>query len=188
MGSIIAAEVALGWESARIHERTRTAFRRDPLAWDNTLPFVSKITCNKVVRLFQGLFGDARAEACWLPYFSVACSLTDAHTITHRTGALWQCVRASSALPGLGPPVIKGGKFIVDGAILDNLPAELLADEGMGPVIAINVSPKEEISVGALGHSAHGGTRQRGHGGADEGGRLAVPAHAGRRVRDVQVE
>jgi predicted acylesterase/phospholipase RssA len=95
-GSIIAAEVALGWESARIHERTGTTFRRDPLAWDNTLPFVSKITCNKVVRLFQGLFGDARAEACWLPYFSVACSLTDAHTITHRTGTLWRsaCARA----------------------------------------------------------------------------------------------
>ncbi len=147
MGSIIAAQVALGWESARMHERTRMAFSRDPLAWDNTLPFVSKITCNKVVRLFQGLFGDARAEDCWLPYFSVSCSLTDAHTITHRAGALWQCVRASSALPGLGPPVIEGGKFIVDGAILDNLPAELLADEGMGPVIAINVSPKEDLGT-----------------------------------------
>jgi len=147
MGSIIAAEVALGWESSRMHERTRVAFSRDPLAWDNTLPFVSKITCNKVVRLFQGLFGDARAEDCWLPYFSVSCSLTDAHTVTHRTGALWQCVRASSALPGLGPPVIQSGKFLVDGAILDNLPAELLAEEGMGPVIAINVSPKEDLGT-----------------------------------------
>ena len=147
MGSIMAAEVALGWDADRMHERTREAFRKDPLAWDNTLPFVSKITCNKVVRLFQNLLGDARAEDCWLPYFSISCSLTDACTVTHRTGALWQCVRASSALPGLGPPVIQGGKFLVDGAILDNLPAEVLAEEGMGPVIAVNVSPAEDIGT-----------------------------------------
>jgi NTE family protein len=147
MGSIIAAEVALGWDAATMHVRTREAFWDDPLAWDNTLPFVSKITCRKVVRLFQRLLGDARAEDCWLPYFSVACSLTDACTVSHSSGPLWQCVRASSALPGLGPPVIENGKFLVDGAILDNVPADVLADEGMGPVIAVNVSPKEDLGT-----------------------------------------
>ena len=147
MGSIMAAEVALGWDSGKMHERTRHAFRRDPLAWDNTFPFASKITCNKVVRLFQHLLGTAHAEDCWLPYFSVACSLTDARTVTQRSGFLWQCVRASSALPGLGPPVVESGKFLVDGAILNNLPADILADDGMGPVIAINVGPKEDLGT-----------------------------------------
>ena len=147
MGSIMAAEVALGWDSGKMHERTRHAFCRDPLAWDNTFPFASKITCNKVVRLFQHLLGTAHAEDCWLPYFSVACSLTDARTVTQRSGFLWQCVRASSALPGLGPPVVESGKFLVDGAILNNLPADILADDGMGPVIAINVSPKEDLGT-----------------------------------------
>lgn len=147
MGSIMAGEVALGWSWETMHERTRYAFRHDPLALDNTLPLVSKITCNKVVRLFQGLFGDARAEDCWLPYFSVSCSLTNARIVTHNTGQLWQCVRASSALPGLGPPVIQSGGFLVDGAILNNLPADLLENEGMGPVIAVNVSPKEDLGT-----------------------------------------
>jgi predicted acylesterase/phospholipase RssA len=95
----------------------------------------------------QELFGEARAEDCWLPYFSVSCSLTDARVVTHRTGPLWQCVRASSALPGLGPPVIQSGSFLVDGAILNNLPADILEDEGMGPVIAVNVSPKEDLGT-----------------------------------------
>jgi predicted acylesterase/phospholipase RssA/CRP-like cAMP-binding protein len=147
MGSIMAGEVALGWDWHTMHERTRFAFRRDPLAWDNTLPLVSKIACNKVVELFQGLFGDTRAEDCWLPYFSVSCSLTHARVVTHRAGPLWQCVRASSALPGLGPPVIQSGAFLVDGAILNNLPANLLEDEGMGPVIAVSVSPKEDLGT-----------------------------------------
>ena len=147
IGSIIAAEVAMEWHADQMHARTREAFRKDPLAWDNTLPFVSKITCSKVVRLFQNLLGEARAEDCWLPYFAISCSLTDACTVTHRRGALWQCVRASSALPGLGPPVVQDGKFLVDGAILDNLPAEVLAEEGMGPVIAVNVSPREDLGT-----------------------------------------
>lgn len=147
MGSIMAAERALEWDWTKMHERTRVAFSRDPLAWDNTLPLVSKITCNKVVRLFQGLFGETRAEDCWLPWFSVACSLTEARTVKHNSGPLWQCVRASSALPALGPPVIQSGKFIVDGAILNNLPADMAAAEGIGPIIAVNVSPKEDLGT-----------------------------------------
>jgi len=147
MGSIMAGEVALGWDWQTMHERTRHVFRKDPLAFDNTLPLVSKIACNKVVRLFVDLFGERRAEDCWLPYFAVSCSLTDARVLAHRTGPLWQCVRASSALPGLGPPVIQSGRFLVDGAILNNLPADMLAEEGMGPIIAVNVSPKEDLGT-----------------------------------------
>jgi NTE family protein len=110
MGSIIGAQVALGWSWEDLYERTRHAFRRDPMALDNTLPIVSKITCGKFVHLLQGLVGEARAEDCWLPFFSVSCSLTDASVVTHKEGKLWQCLRASSALPGIGPPVIQVGR------------------------------------------------------------------------------
>ncbi len=147
MGSIMAAQVALAWDTDTMHARTREAFWHDPLAWDNTLPLVSKITCRKVVRLFQRLFGDACGEDAWLPWFCIDVSLTSASVRVRREGPLWQRVRASSALPGIGPPVIEGGEFLIDGAVINNLPADVLVDEGIGPVIAVNVSPREDLGT-----------------------------------------
>jgi NTE family protein len=147
MGSIMSAQVALDWDTETMHARTREEFWNDPLAWDNTLPLVSKITCNKVVSLFQRLFGDTCGEDAWLPWFCIDVSLTNASTRVSRLGPLWQRVRASSALPGLGPPVIESGEFIIDGAVINNLPADVLVDEGIGPVIAVNVSPREDLGT-----------------------------------------
>jgi NTE family protein len=145
MGSVMAAEVALGWDWQTMLERTKRAFALDPLKRDSTLPLVSLVSGRRVVRMFEGLFGDARAEDCWLPFLSVSCNMTRAEPAIHRDGLLWQRVRSSSALPGIGPPVVENGEFFIDGAILNNLPADLLMDESAGPVVAVNVSPREDL-------------------------------------------
>jgi NTE family protein len=49
-------------------------------------------------------------------------------------------VFASCALPGVFPPREIGGRFYVDGAVMDNLPVRLAAAAGDGPVIAVNVA------------------------------------------------
>lgn len=48
-------------------------------------------------------------------------------------------VYASCALPGFFPPRDIGGRFFVDGAIVDNLPVHLAASRGSEGVVAINV-------------------------------------------------
>jgi predicted acylesterase/phospholipase RssA len=48
---------------------------------------------------------------------------------------------ASSALPGIVPPVELDGDLLVDGVFLDNLPAELAQRDGGGRTIAVNVLP-----------------------------------------------
>ena len=37
---------------------------------------------------------------------------------------MWQAIRASISLPGLLPPVLYNGDFLIDGGIFDNLPIE----------------------------------------------------------------
>ncbi len=145
MGSIMAAEVALGWDWQSMLERSDRAFSCEPLKRDNTLPLLSLVTSKKVVRMFRDLFGEQRIEDCWLPYFCVAANLTHARAMIPRAGLIWQRVRASSALPGVGPPVIERGEYLVDGAVLDNLPAEQMQADGAGYVIAVNVSPREDL-------------------------------------------
>jgi len=61
--------------------------------------------------------------------------------MVHRTGSLWRSMRASAGLPGVLPPVVWDGELLVDGALLRNLPADVLRDlTGGGTTIAIDVS------------------------------------------------
>jgi predicted acylesterase/phospholipase RssA len=49
-----------------------------------------------------------------------------------------QAVQASSALPGLFPPVQIGGRFYVDGALKKTLHASVLLDDGLDLLICLN--------------------------------------------------
>jgi len=53
--------------------------------------------------------------------------------------------RPSCSVPGLGPPVIRNGELIVDGGVLNNLPADVARRLTQGTVMASNVAAKEEL-------------------------------------------
>lgn len=50
-------------------------------------------------------------------------------------------VFASCALPGILPPRNIGGRWFVDGAVVENLPLRFAAEAGGGPIIAVNLNP-----------------------------------------------
>jgi len=54
---------------------------------------------------------------------------------------------ASSSLPGLLPPRIKGHDLLVDGCVLNNLPGDLMNEKNKGPVFTVNVNPKEDLRL-----------------------------------------
>ena len=70
----------------------------------------------------QSIFGEARIEDLWRPFYCVSTNLTKGGAMVHRTGPLWEAVRASVAIPGVFSPVLHHGEVLVDGAVLDNLP------------------------------------------------------------------
>ena len=69
----------------------------------------------------------------------MSCNLTSAVPVILRDGPAGEAVRASSAVPGLFPPVRRDGELLVDGLFLNNLPAELAQREARGKTIAVNV-------------------------------------------------
>jgi lysophospholipid hydrolase len=51
-------------------------------------------------------------------------------------------------VPGLLPPLAEEGELLVDGGVLNNLPADVVRDYvGSGAVIACNVNPREGLRV-----------------------------------------
>ncbi|WP_246812068.1 patatin-like phospholipase family protein [Microvirga sp.] len=140
IGSVMAATAAaqIGLQEAK--DLMREAFVRNPPLNDYTLPLVSLVRGRKVdARLFEQ-FGDRNIEDLWLPFFCVSSNLTTGTAHVHRRGPLWRALRASIAIPGLLPPVIEPEGVLVDGAMMNNLPADIMADLQRGPVLGIDVA------------------------------------------------
>jgi predicted acylesterase/phospholipase RssA len=96
-----------------------------------------------VARALRGLFDDVQIEDLWSTYVAVCSNLTRGSVAAHSRGPLRKYVRASISVPGLLPPVTDGGELLVDGGVLNNLPADIARDlVGTGAVIAVDVNPQ----------------------------------------------
>ncbi len=144
-GSIMAAQLASGWDRATMIQRARDLMGTKKQVIDYTLPVVSLASAGKLKRILQTMFGDSRIEDLWRPFFCCTSNITRAELAVHRSGPVWHYVRASCSIPAVFPPVLDGTDLLVDGMLLSNLPVDTMRGiSGVGPVIAIDVSAKED--------------------------------------------
>ena len=139
MGAIAAAGAALEWSDPHLEEMIkRTVGEKNPFI-DFTVPMISLVRGRKVSNLLRAAFADINVENMWRSYFCVSTNLTTGRSQAHRRGPLWRAIRASIAIPGLLPPVVEDGQILVDGGIIDNLPADIMKSQRRGPVIGVDV-------------------------------------------------
>jgi NTE family protein len=62
----------------------------------------------------------------------------------HRTGRLADALRATISLPGILPPVVDGNDLLVDGAVLNNFPVDVMRDMHRGFVVGSDVTRQPE--------------------------------------------
>ena len=138
MGGILAAGVAMDWSDEELATRFRRSFvDTNPLS-DFTLPLVSLVSGRKVGMLLRREFGDIDIEDLPLPFYCVSSNLTTGRIAVHQQGTLWRWLRASVAIPGVLPPVFRGGEVFVDGGAMNNLPVDVMRSRGRGPVIGVD--------------------------------------------------
>ncbi|MCJ2139705.1 patatin-like phospholipase family protein [Methylobacterium sp. E-066] len=139
MGAVIAASLAMGWSLGEIREHTEAAFTGRNLINDYTLPIHALTRGAKVDASLAERYGGARIEDLWLPFFCVSSNLTTGRAMIHRDGDLPKALRASIAIPGLLPPVLCDEGVLVDGGMMNNVPADVAAGLERGPVLAVDV-------------------------------------------------
>lgn len=144
MGAIIGAGVALGWDDAEIEHRIHKAFvETNPLS-DYVLPVVSLVKGHKVDARLKEHFGDIMIEDMALPFFAVSTNLTQGMFRVHASGLLRDALRASISLPGILPPIVSDNQVLVDGAVLNNFPVDVMRDTQRGRIIGIDVAESPE--------------------------------------------
>lgn len=146
MGSFIAAMAAAGWRTSEIRDRCHEELvRRSPFN-DYTIPRVALIRSRKAGRMLERLFGELTIEELPRPLFTVSADLLSSRLVVHRRGSVVEAVGASMSIPGLVPPLPRGGQLLVDGGVLNNLPVDAMADVAEGPIVAIDVVRRLEPS------------------------------------------
>ncbi len=147
IGAIIAALAAQGLPADASQALCRECFTalRDP-----TFPFVSLLAGRRIRAQLERAFGAVEIEDLPLPYLCVSTNLSRAAQAVHERGPLVRAIRASISLPGILPPVSLGADLHVDGALVNNLPIDVMAAKPeIGAVIAVDVSPEVEMRAPA---------------------------------------
>ncbi|MBL8966487.1 MAG: patatin-like phospholipase family protein [Spirochaetaceae bacterium] len=76
-------------------------------------------------------------DALPVPFRAVAADILTGERIVLRGGSLAEALRSSMSIPGLFRPYELGGRSLVDGGIVDNLPVGLAREMGADIVIAV---------------------------------------------------
>jgi predicted acylesterase/phospholipase RssA len=139
IGAFVAMMFALGWPAEKMETLCRAELLRRRGFADFRLPRVAILKARRAGEMLERVFQSTLMEALPLDAFTVSADLVTGELVVHRQGFVRDAVAASMAVPGLVAPVIQGGRSLVDGGVLDNLPVDVMAEDEEGPIIAVDV-------------------------------------------------
>ncbi|SHH28437.1 NTE family protein [Caloranaerobacter azorensis DSM 13643] len=136
-GALIGAIYCCGVKPKMIEN---IALNIDRKLWiDLTVPKRGFVKGKKVEELVKLLTGNRNIEDLNKKLFIVATDLKTSSEYIFTEGPIYRAVRASISIPGIFEPVKHGDMILVDGGVIDRVPATVVRDMGADIVIAVDV-------------------------------------------------
>ncbi len=166
LGGLVSACAAMGWSVDEIEQRLRDTVGREPPLPADDGAMADVLAGRRFADHLMALFGETRIEAMPRVFFCVSANLSDQRLHVHRKGLVWQALRASAAMPGVLAPAVMDGAMVVDGSIMNALPADVMAGLRRGPVIGVDVTgglaaatphASGAVEFGIIGDDIHDG-------------------------------
>lgn len=154
-GGAMTAAFAMGTPPDDVDRATHEIFVTNKAMRRYTWPRYSLLDHTHFDRQLANHYAGVDIEDLWIPYFAVSTNLSSYDLHRHRRGDLWAAVRATGSVPVLLPPYYTDdGHMLVDGALMDNVPVQVMHELKSGPnvVIAFEVPKLEcfEVNYHAL--------------------------------------
>lgn len=142
IGAVNGALIAAGLSAAEIEARWRSLRTRDVIGsrWQlfRLLTSASGIFSNRRLReLLLRVLPVHSFEELRVPLAIVATDLESGEAVVLDSGDLIEAILASTALPGLFPPIARGGRMLVDGGLSNNVPIDLAVERGAERIIGM---------------------------------------------------
>jgi len=137
IGGLVAALYAVGYRPIEIEQwflraRGRTILERD-------LSAGGFLGTRKIEALLREALGEHTFADARLPLAMLAVDIVRGEEVVLREGSLVEAVLATSAVPGLFPPLVRGEQLLVDGGVLNNVPVDVATSMGAGRTIAVDL-------------------------------------------------
>ncbi|MFC4617235.1 patatin-like phospholipase family protein [Camelliibacillus cellulosilyticus] len=138
IGALAAALYGAGhdWESMK---KMANAFGRRHYL-DFALQKMGLVRGQRAAGLIKALTHNKKFSDSRVPITMVATDLLTGKRVLLDTGYLYEAVRASISIPGIFVPVQMGDMMLVDGGVVDRVPASVVREMGADIVIAVDVA------------------------------------------------
>ncbi|MCA1755578.1 MAG: patatin-like phospholipase family protein [Spirochaeta sp.] len=140
VGSLIGAAYCSGLDWRRIREIT------EEISWGELVrPSLSGkglLKTQKLDSFLRHVLGEISFADLKTPFAAVCVDIATAEEIVLTEGSVVEAVRASSSIPGIFEPVIRGERALVDGGVGNNLPSVTARTLGADIVIAVDLTPE----------------------------------------------
>ncbi|KAE8911771.1 Patatin-like phospholipase domain-containing protein 7 [Phytophthora fragariae] len=124
---------------------------------DLTLPISSFFNGTRFNQSIRAHFYDLSIEDLMLNYFCVSTDIAKSRMSVHRSGPAWKYVRASMSLQGYFPPISENGSLLLDGGYMNNLPADIMKEEGgIKYIFAVDVGSESRTDFYDYGSALSG--------------------------------
>lgn len=152
MGAAVGSLIALDLNPAEAIQRVRSIVESAPLRDYNLFPLVSLIGGRRLESQLLAAFrspdgSQLEIEDTWKSFFCVATNYSFAREMVLRRGSLAKLVRASLSIPVFLPPVFHQGDVLIDGALFNNFPTDVMRQSGVGYLIGVDLEKKPFGSV-----------------------------------------
>jgi NTE family protein len=105
---------------------------------------------NQFDSMLRKYLDRAQMEQLIVPMFAVSVDLVEGEPLVRGSGDATINVLESINLPPLSLPIVRSGQALVDGGLLNNIPADVLVAKGCNFVIASSVTAKLEKDFGEI--------------------------------------
>lgn len=146
IGAIMGVAIALFEDAELAENQVRDAFVNGKPFGDYTLPLVSVLAGNRMNALTQK-FMPGTIEDLAISFFAVSSDINTGEINIHESGPIWRATGASAALPGVLPPMVYNNTLAVDGAVLNNLPVDVMSTKPIGKIYASMLTSADQHEV-----------------------------------------
>lgn len=127
-GAMIACFLGYGYTPEDIVQFFKKGLLANKKFFSYTLPFVSLISGKEWAIELKKCYGyDVQIEDLWKTFFCIATNMTTNKMDVLRRGEVWKAIRATISLPAVVPPMSNANdELLVDGGVINNLPADVM--------------------------------------------------------------
>lgn len=161
MGSVVGGMLATG-KLAEFTALVRRIETRDILLLlDPALGSPGMIKAGRIMDMLGSLLGPVNMEDLPIPMVAVAADVTQRREVWFQSGPLLTAIRASIAIPTAFTPIVRDGRLLVDGGLLNPLPIQPAALFDSDLTVAVSLYGRDpgtpaqyQVNQGAgvLGH------------------------------------